>query len=171
MSSLAPGVLDQIGARVIAMLEALGARGVSARVRGDEAWIGSRDRWAVRVVAEAGRFVLGTIDPETGTWHSREIESLAAFDAAFAEHARAVAAALAQLTVHRLAAGQRYRVARDFVDFCGNAFTAGEALVFESLSHVPYYDGYTLHFVGRGMLITGDSDLYARFGCFVVADT
>lgn len=33
-----------------------------------------------------------------------------------------------------------------------------------------YDDGYTLRFVGRGMWFRGDSDLYAGFGGFVVAD-
>lgn len=165
-----PTELDDIAARVIARLEREGADGICARVREHEAWIGVRDRWAVRVVATGERFVLATIDPETAAWSSREVDSVAALDVAFAELARSVAEALAQLSVHRLRAGRRYRVAHDFVDISGNPFVAGEVLVFEALAHLPYADGYTLRFVGRGMWLVGDSDLYARFGWLVVAD-
>jgi hypothetical protein len=141
---------------------------LATSVREPEAYIGSRDRWVLRVTLAGTRVVLSAIDPSTGEWKAHDVDSLADLDACFGAVAESVQGALAQLTVHGLIKGCRYRIARDFNDFAGHAFVAGEELVFEALCFLPHDDGYTLHFVERSMWISGGSEEYARFGLLVV---
>ena len=137
-------------------------------VRGAEAYIGSRDRWVLEVTFAGPRVVLSVVEASTGEWRDHAVDSLADLDACFGAVAESVRAALAQLTVHRLKKGRRYRIARDFGDFAGNRFVAGEELVFEELLYLPHDDGYTLRFAERSMWISGGSKEYAEFGLLVV---
>jgi len=163
-------LLDDFTADVVTRLatEGAGAHGLTARVRGNEAYVGSYDRWVVHVIVEDDRVVLNTIDPETGAWRTQTLASTDALEAEIAEVAPELAVAVDQLTVHRLERGRAYRIARDFTDTQGNGFVAGEVLVFESLDHLPHDDGNTVRFAGRGMWIAGDSETFARFGVLVV---
>jgi hypothetical protein len=148
--------------------EGIGKRKLSTHVGETEAYIGSRDRWVLNVVIAGPRVVLRVVAASTGAWQDHDIDSLADLDACFTAVAASVRAALAQLTVHRLAKGRRYRIARDFADFYENRFVAGEELVFEELRFLPHDDGYTLCFADRSMWISGGSEEYAQFGLLVV---
>ncbi len=74
----------------------------------------------------------------------------------------------AELTVHRLKAGQRYTVVRAFQDYYANAFSPGEQLTFVEQNFLPYDDGHTLVFRDdrgeRRMYVQGGTELYANFG-------
>lgn len=143
-------------------------RPLSTNVRETEAYIGSHDRWVLSVAIAGPRVVLSMVDASTCEWKAHDIDCLADLDACFAGVAACVHAALKQLTVHGLTKGRRYRVARDFNDFYGHPFVAGEELVFEELHFLPHDDGYTLCFTGRTMWISGASEEYTRFGLLVV---
>jgi hypothetical protein len=143
-------------------------RALSSHVSGSEAHIGSRDRWVLHVVIQGPRVVLRAIDPSTAEWRDHDVDSLADLDACFGVVAESVRGALAQLTVHRLQQGRRYRIAQSFRDFYGHEFVVGEELVFEELHFLAHDDGYTLRFVERSMWISGGSEEYARFGLLVV---
>lgn len=161
--------LDDFTAEVITRLatEGAGSHGLTCRVRGNEAYVGAHDRWVVRVVVADDGVVLSTVDPDTGKWEAQTLPSTDGLEDAFEHVAEKVAIAMEQLTVHRLIPGERYRIAHDFTDTQGNGFVKGEELVFEGLDHLPHDDGYTVRFVGRGMWIAGDSEVYARFGVLV----
>jgi len=148
--------------------EGIGKRSFATTVRGGEAFIGSRDRWVLHVVIAGPRVVLSVIDAGTGAWKDHDIDSLADLDGCFGAVAESVRMTLAQLTVHGLVKGHRYRIARDFSDHYGHRFVAGEELVFEELSYLPHDDGYTLRFAERSMWISGGSEEYALFGLLVV---
>jgi hypothetical protein len=164
------GDLEAFAASAVARLGDAGAdpQRLVVHVRDTQVFVGVHDRWVVRVVVTADGAVLSTIDPDSGQWQAQPPRQITELDAAFADLVPAAARAIDQLTVHRLVAGRRYRIARAFVDITGGAFVVGEELVFESLHHVPYDDGYTLRFEGRSMLIRGDGDVFARFGVLVV---
>ncbi len=76
-----------------------------------------------------------------------------------------------ELTVHRLIAGQSYRVLRDFTDYYDNAFLVNERLTFVKGHFLPYHDGHTLVFRDvrgeRRMYIQGGTELYGEFGIHV----
>lgn len=148
--------------------QGIGKRKLASTVRGGEAFIGSRDRWVLHVVIAGPRVVLSVIDAGTGEWKDHDVDSLADLDGCFGAVVDSVRVAMAQLTVHRLVRGHRYRIARDFSDYYGHRFVAGEELVFEELSFLPHDDGYTLRFAERSMWISGGSEEYARFGLLVV---
>lgn len=163
-------MLERFTAYVVDRLrsEGIGERALATSVGAGGAWVGSHDRWLLHIVVEGPRVVLSAIDASTGAWRDHPIDSLADLDACFGAVAASVRMALPQLTVHRLEVGHRYRIARDLTDFYGNAFAAGEELVFEGLDYLPHDDGYTLRFAERSMWISGGSEEYARFGLLVV---
>ena len=126
-----------------------GALATSIRV--PEAMLGSSERWVLRATLAGPRLDLRVVQPGTGAWRPYAIDSLADLDACFDEVAGAVRATLAELTVHGLRKDRRYRVARDFSDFTGQRFAAGEEFVFVEQHFLPHDDGYTLRFVERTM--------------------
>jgi hypothetical protein len=146
----------------------VGEGGLATSVGEAEAYVGADDRWVLRVVVQGPRVVLSAIEPSTGAWRDHPVDGLADLDACWPAVVESGRGALAQLTVHRLEKGRRYRIARDFRDAQGQAFTAGEELVFEERAYLPYHDGHTLRFAERSMWLAGASEEYARFGILVV---
>ena len=163
-------MLEQFVAYLVDRLRGAGVfsdRQPSTNVHETEAYIGTSDRWLLHLVVSGPRVILSALDPATCAWQDHNIDSLADLDACFPGIAAAARDVMRQLTVYSLEKGRRYRIARDFTDFFGNCFAAGEELVFESRDFLPYEDGHTLHFKGRGMWIKGGSEPYARFGLLV----
>ena len=150
--------------------DGVGDRKLEATTRDGEVYIGASDRWVLRVRANAAGtgVVMSALDPSTCQWRDREVRSLADLQASFVTLLQWVRTALAQLTVHRLEKGRRYRIAQAFRDIQGNHFAAGQELMFEALDVLPHDDGYTLRFAERNMWLRGDSEEYARFGLLVV---
>jgi hypothetical protein len=145
-----------------------GGRSLTTRTIDREVWIGTDDQWLLKVVASGDDVVLSVLS-EGGTWRDHLARGLADLSSCFPQVAESVRVALDRLSVRRLEKGRRYRIARDFVDFHGNAFAVGEELVFDELHHLPHDDGYTVRFIERTMWLQGDSRAYAEFGLNVTA--
>ena len=63
-----------------------------------------------------------------------------------------------------LARGRRYVVLRDFADYHGQAFRAGETLTFAEAEFVPYHGGWILRFDEKTMALQEEeqSDILRR---------
>lgn len=133
-------------------------------------FIGTRDRWLIRVALEGRTFVVRTRGPDGGPWVDHRVDTLADLESHWASIRESVRAWIGRLTPHRLEPGRRYRVVRAFADYYGNEFVPGETLTFREQSFLAYDDGYTLRFEERGMWIQGDSEAFEDFGLNVVGD-
>ena len=58
---------------------------------------------------------------------------------------------LANGRVYDLQPGRRYRIVRDFQDFYGDRFKAGEVLTFRKRDFLPYHGGHTITFAEQSM--------------------
>jgi hypothetical protein len=126
--------------------------------------VGVSDRWLVQLRVEPDGLVVAARPPDGGAFVARRVATASDLEHALPALRASVRAWANRLSVHTLRAGQRYRVLRDFTDYTGAPFAAGDELVFESSSFLPYDDGHTLRFAERTMYVRGDTTLFDDFG-------